>query len=134
MLPHKKVYFTIRDKILIDVVSKIEKLGSKIFSLRCGTQIVIRGAGRFYKKELDGRLTWRGREVVENFEKLSSYSLYFLTEDKVWKVNSVDKRNPLRIDSMCKAWLMPHEIEAWETKQKEKASLKEEVLKEKKVS
>jgi len=116
----KKLRFTIRDKILEEVVFKIERSGSRVFSLRSGSDIMIRGAGKFLKKELDGRIIWRGREVVANFEKLSPCCLYLLTTEKVWKLSSVDKSHALFIDIMCKAWLMPHEIASWESKQQEK--------------
>ena len=44
-------YFTVRDKDLADVVYKIEKSGSRVFSLRSGNTIVIRGAGKYFKKD-----------------------------------------------------------------------------------
>lgn len=121
-------YFTVRDKILTDVVHKIEKSGQKVFSLRSGAQIMIRGAGRFFTKDAEGKFIWRGREVVENFEKLATICLYLLTEKEVWKITTVDKRNPLKIDNLCKSWLLPHEIEAFELKQKEIQKLEEEKL------
>lgn len=114
-------YFTVRDKILVDVVHDIEKRGFKVFSLRSGNPVVVRGAGKYFKKDSEGALSWRGREVVENFEKLSKYSLYLLTEKEVWKITTVDKRNPIFIDKMCKSWLLPHEIESWESQQEEKS-------------
>jgi len=114
-------YFTVRDKILVDVVYDLEKRGSKVFSLRSGNTVVVRGAGKFFKKDAEGNLTWRNIEIIENFEKLSKYSLYLLTEKEVWKITTVDKRNPIFIDKMCKSWLLPHEIEELESKQEEQS-------------
>ena len=112
-------YFTVRDKILVDVVHDIEKRGSKVFSLRSGNAIVVRGAGKYFKKASEGKLVWRNIEIIENFEKLSTCSLYLLTEKEVWKITTVDKRNPIFIDRMCKSWLLPHEIRAIELNQQE---------------
>lgn len=113
-MSEKERYFTVRDKVLCDVVYDIEKSGARVFSLRCGGAVKIRGAGKFLKIDEAGKFTWRDREVIEHFTKLSHLSLYLLTEKEVWKITTVDKRNPLWIDKMCDSWLQPHEIEEQE--------------------
>ena len=109
-MQQKKFYFTVRDKVLCDVVYDVERHAGKVLSLRCGCEIRIRGAGRFLVKDELGQRYWRKIKLIEHFTKLSKAALYLVTETQVWKIRRVDKANPTWIDNMCDSWLTPEEL------------------------